>query len=288
MVEGGISAWTQERIRRQMGSEIDDIKLMEGGYIGNVYRVLLSDGNKVAVKTGEYSLWIEYLMLDYLRRNTTVPVPTVIDVSDEFMMMEFISGGRVGITAAERDVAKHLARLHDVSSDAFGFVCDTLAGTLIQPNPWIESWVEFFRSQRLQYATHEARSQEWFTADLYERVQDLSDDLEELLPESVTPSLLHGDIHEYNIITDDDKVRAFIDPALYFGHHEVELAYISFESDYGDGFFDAYFTFSEKSSSGYRERLPIYKVYLILARSLVVEYEDYSVALSNALNRAGY
>lgn len=288
MDEQSYPEFDKTRIQQQMDSEIVDVRSMEGGLIGNAYRVLLTGGESVVVKTSDYSLWIEYLMLDYLRRKTPLPVPKVIDVSEEFMMMEFIRGSEVGTTAVEREVAKYLAQLHQVTGDAFGFTCDTLAGNFLQPNPWMDSWVEFFRSQRLLYAANKARSQEWFVPELYERIERLSSDLNELLPRSPTPSLIHGDLHEYNIISDENGVKAFIDPAIYYAPPEIELAYVSFESSYGDEFFDAYFTHSSTDPAEFRRQLPIYNTYFTLVRSIVLADRDYTDSLVENLEQLGY
>jgi fructosamine-3-kinase len=37
-----------------------------------------------------------------------------------------------------------------------------------------------------------------------------------------------------------DRVRAFLDPAIYFGHPEVELAYADRFAGFGDAFFERY------------------------------------------------
>lgn len=288
MAEGRPHGIDKQRIRHQMGSTVVNSKPMKKGYIGDVHRVQLSDGRTIAVKLSKTSLWVEYIMLDYLQRESPIPVPEVFDVSRDMMIMEFIPGRKIDSTEAEKSLARRLAELHEVEGDAFGFTCDTLAGTLRQPNPWMDSWIEFFRSQRMLYAARKAKHDDWFTQDLFNRVLALSENLNEYLPASPRPSLVHGDIHQHNAISRGGEIVAFIDPALYYAHAEIDLAYISFEADFGSSFFEEYFDYSHLKVEEFEARLPVYKTYLILARSLVVSDSSYGDSLSTTLESMGY
>ncbi len=77
-------------------------------------------------------------------------------------------------------------------------------------------------------------------SDVHERVQEVAARLDDWLDEPERPSLLHGDVWSGNILTDGGRVTGFVDPAIYYGHPEVELAFIGLFHTFGDRFFDAY------------------------------------------------
>ena len=51
--------------------------------------------------------------------------------------------------------------------------------------------------------------------------------------------MLHGDAHQNNIVT-SAKGPFFIDPAVYYGHPEVDLAIVDFFAPVADDLFDGY------------------------------------------------
>ena len=135
---------------------------MGGGCIGEVYRVELADGTMLVAKVdreGESHLEREAYMLRYLREESGLPVPEIYHGSNTLLLMEFIEGSSSFSEGAERHAAELLAGLHNIASNAYGHERDTLIGSLDQPNPWTESWIEFFREHRLLYiarVAHEA------------------------------------------------------------------------------------------------------------------------------------
>ena len=135
---------------------------MGGGCIGEVYRVELEDGATLVAKVdreGESHLEREAYMLRYLRTESDLPVPEVYHGSKTLLLMEFIEGSSRFSARAERHAAELLGALHGITADAYGHEQDTLIGNLDQPNPWTQSWIEFFREHRLLYmaeVAHEA------------------------------------------------------------------------------------------------------------------------------------
>ncbi len=73
------------------------------------------------------------------------------------------------------------------------------------------------------------------------RFDDLFDHLDELLAvgNDDGPSLLHGDLWGGNVHMTDDGA-AIIDPSVYHGHREVDLAMAELFGGFGPGFHAAY------------------------------------------------
>ena len=91
----------------------------------------------------------------------------------------------------------------------------------------------------------------------------LLDRLPDLLPEPKAPSLLHGDLWSGNFITGTDGRAWLIDPAVYVGHAEADLAMTELFGGFSDRFYAAYREVSPLDP-GYRERRDLYNLYHLL------------------------
>ncbi|MFB6222171.1 MAG: fructosamine kinase family protein [Haloarcula sp.] len=274
------------RVSSVLDSHARNATELDGGRVGSVYRVSFSDRPDVAVKVDGSPLGIEAAMLEYLDRETPLPVPAVHHVEPELLIMAFIGGDDQFDERTERDLARHVASLHGVSADAFGFPFDTLSGPYIQSNPWAGSWIDFFREQRVLPYAKAARDEGVLPAAEYDRVRQLAETLDKRLVEPVSPTLLHGDIHAGNVIVADGTVRAVLDPAIYFGHDEVDLAYVERLESIGDAFFDEYRRHRDISDGYFAERRDVYVAFHAL-ENVRFFGEDVLPRLDGALDRLG-
>jgi fructosamine-3-kinase len=258
---------------------------LDGGKIGTVYRVEFDGRAPLVAKMSETRLTVEAIMLTHLADNG-LPVPEVVHAAADLLVLEHVEGNSTISPEIERDVADHLAALHDVTAPAYGFECDTLTGSLHQPNPWTESWVNFYRDQRLTYAAGVASEAGELPASTFERIEALAADLDSLLVEPEAPSLIHGDVWTTNLLASGGKLRAFLDPAAYYAHAEIELAYADWTGTVGDAFFDRY---DERRGidSGFESRRDAYVCYPLLSH--VYHFgERYLPELDRTLTRLGY
>ena len=146
-----------------------------------------------------------------------------------------------------RRLGEGLARVHRTGADAgWGWSADNFIGPLPQHNAPAADWPEFWRERRLRPALQRARAaggdagadREW--ARLLDRLPAL------LAPAADDrPSLLHGDLWSGNVLA-TARGPALIDPAVYRGHREVDLAMAELF-----GGFDAEF------HAAYREAWPL-------------------------------
>lgn len=243
-----------------LGSEVGGATELDGGQVGVVHRVDLADGRTVVAKTGETPLSVEGTMLRHLGCESDLPVPAVLHAEDDLLVMEYVENDGRFTAAVARDAADHLAALHGVTADAFGFERDTLTGPLRQPNPWTGSWTTFFREHRLSYMADEATENGPLPASLRGRVADVAADCDSLLTEPDAPSLLHGDVWRTNVLVRDGGVAAFVDPATYYGHPEVELAYIDWLDTFGRTFSQRYRD-QRDIEPGFERRKGVYALY---------------------------
>src|SRR5215216_1394659 len=232
-----------EGIEEHFGERLRSARPMGGGCIGEVYRVELADGTALVAKVdreGASHLEREAYMLRYLRENSELPVPEVFYGSETLLIMQFVEGSSRFSEGAERHAAELLAALHGITADAYGHERDTLIGSLDQPNPWTESWVEFFRDRRLLYLAGVAHDAGRLPVELRARLERLAGKIDELLEEPEHPSLIHGDVWGGNVLARGDRIAAFLDPAIYHADPEIELAFIALFDTFGEPFFERY------------------------------------------------
>ena len=100
------------------------------------------------------------------------------------------------------------------------------------------SWIEFFREQRLRYMIGIARESGNLPAELERAaLSHRRSSWTEYLIEPAKPALIHGDMWKTNVISRAGRVAGIIDPALYYAHNEMELAYMTLFSGTGEEFF---------------------------------------------------
>ena len=86
----------------------------------------------------------------------------------------------------------------------------------------------------------------------------------ELLGQAVEPpSLLHGDLWGGNYIVDERGEACLIDPAVYYGHREADLAMTRLFGGFDRSFYAAYESVAPLAA-GHEERLPLYQLYHVL------------------------
>lgn len=231
----------------------------------------LSDGRRVAVKARTNdsargaSLALEGAMLSDLARLSDLPVPQVYATEPDLLVMDYIDNDGGPITpAVERHAATLIAQLHATPRETFGYGRDTLIGPLHQPNPTSDRWVPFFRDHRLLHMANAAREEGALPASVYGRLERLAQRLDTYLTEPPHPSLLHGDLWTGNVLVKDNRIAGFIDPAIYCGHPEIELAFSTLFGTFGRAFFDAYEEALPLEPGFHDLRRDIYNLYPLL------------------------
>ena len=70
------------------------------------------------------------------------------------------------------------------------------------------------------------------------KIYYLIKNIKNFIPDNPTAQLLHGDLWEGNIIFNNKNFVGFIDPGSFYGHNEMEVAYLRwFNPDFVDSNF---------------------------------------------------
>lgn len=279
----------QQRIDDIFQREVRQMRPLAGGKISQVLRVDFERGDALVAKIGDggHDLRIEAFMLRYLRGQSTLPVPEVMHAEPDLILMEYIAGDEQLQQASLRHLGELLAACHQLRGNYFGLERATLIGPLHQPNPPTASWIDFFRDQRLRYMTDVARASGELPPALEDRLLRFADSLQDYLIEPAFPALIHGDMWRTNIIVRKGKIAGIIDPALYYAHNEMELAYMALFDGFGQEFFRAYHEILPIDSHFYETRRHIYNLYPLLVH-LIIFGQKYIQPLKSSLARFGF
>lgn len=157
-----------------------------------------------------------------------------------------------------------LALLHRTRwTGTWGWREDNFIADLPQENGAADTWAEFWRTRRLEPQLARARA----AGRMPGREADwerLWDRLPEVLApaEQDGPSLLHGDLWGGNVLAAAGG-PALIDPAVYRGHREADLAMTELFGGFPDGFYAAYRE-AWPLLPGYATRRAVYQLWYLL------------------------
>lgn len=256
-----------ERLTPILGTRPGRLRPLSGGCIGDVFAAELPDGERIVIKADDGphpQLDLEGYMLRYLAEHSNLPVPTVIHSAPDLLVMTFVPGDSVFPPATQQHAAELLADLHNVTSTQFGLERDTLIGGLPQPNAPSDSWLTFFREQRLLAMGRQALDAGRLPAQVWVRVEKLAERLDRWLSEPGQASLIHGDVWTTNVLAEHGRVTAFIDPAIYYADPEIELAFTTLFGTFGEPFFRRYDEIRPLSPGFFEERRDLYNLYPLL------------------------
>ncbi|MHB9118839.1 MAG: fructosamine kinase family protein [Burkholderiales bacterium] len=255
-----------KKIELRLGGAVKNLRPLSGGCVGEVYG-LEANGTPYAVKvdkTASGGLAVEGRMLDYLRRHDALPAPVALDYDDSFLLMSWVPGSASPGPAEEAHAAELLAKLHGYTAADYGFDFDTVIGGLRQPNPRTPRWLEFFAEQRLMEMARLAFDEARLPRESVKRIERLAGRLDQWLDEPEKPGLVHGDVWGGNVMGQDGRITGFIDPALYFADPEIELAFITLFSTFGETFFRHYAERRALSQNFHDTKRPLYNLYPLL------------------------
>ena len=199
--------------------------------------------------------------LDELRIPNGPVLPEVFLVGESFLLMEDLQPAP-RCKDFWRIFGRQMAAIHLVVNDRFGFQEDNYIGSNPQRNSWNGDGFDFFRECRIKPQLKMAENRSLLNAEDVRKIEKLLDKLPDFLPVQ-SPSLLHGDLWSGNLITDSHGKPALIDPAVYYGWGEADLAMTDLFGFYPDDF---YITYQEVRplDAGYRSRFPLYNLYHLL------------------------
>ena len=160
------------------------------------------------------------------------------------------------------DFGQKLAKLHQTTATQYGLEHDNYIGRLPQKNTQMSDWTDFFIENRLEVQLGLALYNKLITKEFARKFRFLYSQLPGLLVDE-PPSLLHGDLWSGNFITDEKGSAAIIDPAVYYGNREIEIAFTQLFGGFDSQFYRSYHE-AYPLQTGFQERVDIYNLYPLL------------------------
>ena len=259
-----------EKIQDWAKCNISKQKSVGGGSIAQTNLIRLEDGRTCFLKTGSFSPDVflkEANGLNEIRKANCIRVPEVFLVDDTFLLLEYIEEGRKDQNFFLK-FGELLADLHSRTTFKFGFKEDNYIGFTPQRNiptkSEAESWLDFYYNKRLLFQYKLAEKNNLVGNELKNGFIVLENRIEEILEGSEEkPCLLHGDLWGGNYLCDLESNPVLVDPAVYYGHREADLAMTKLFGGFTEQFYHAYRR-KKPLPQGYDYRENIYLLYHVL------------------------
>lgn len=257
----------KEALSEALGQDVKRLELLQQGQIGGIYIASVLD-KKYVVKHSEETekLAIEARMLEDLYE-AKIRVPRVIISKGPFLVLEYIETVIQDKSAQEIEAAKLLSRLHSVTNESrmYGYYYDTTIGPFSQKNEQTQyNWTLFLGQMRIMPMARHCYDLGKIPKQMVDRLEALCRDLYNRIDmRTIYPSLLHGDVWSGNVLFEREGA-CLIDPAIYYGDKEMELAFILLFGTFGETFFNAYQERHPLSDDFYESKVPLYQIYPVL------------------------
>lgn len=231
--------------------------------------VRTKSGKLYFLKTGKESrsFLCEAHGLNEIAKTGIVITPEVTAYSESYILTEYITE-RNPSESFFYTFGKQLAQLHKVHSVCFGFYEDNFIGDNPQLNLPTETektdWCTFYFNKRLLYQYKLAENNGFISLSMKNEFLKLESKIEDVLKGSEElPCLLHGDLWSGNYLCNGQGLPVLIDPAVYYGHREADLAMTKLFGGFAPSFYQSYMDeYPLKEGWEYREN--IYKLYHVL------------------------
>lgn len=261
--------------REHLGGEPTRVAAVGGGMINAAARVEVGGQRcfakwKAAAPPGFFAAEARGLAL--LRAANAFRIPAVIAYADAdadadqpaYLLLEWLDGAAaVDQRRYAANFGQALATLHRVTDAAYGLDHDNFIGALPQANTPAARWPDFYRDQRLVPQIAIARRLGRvppYRQQLLDAVLARVDDV--LGAAGNPPSLLHGDLWSGNFIVTAGSQPALVDPAVYYGDREVEIAFTQLFG--GAAFYLPAYNELYPLAAGYEYRRPLLQLYPLL------------------------
>jgi fructosamine-3-kinase len=208
--------------------------------------------------------------LQALQNQSTIRTPGVIRYGetdhDQYLLLEWIEKGHRHADSSEQ-FGRALAGLHSIPQSSFGWEEDNYIGSLVQVNTKHQSWHSFYTECRIMPLVKTLVDNGSFSQQDMRAAESFCKKLDQLFP-SEPASLLHGDLWSGNYMTADNGNMAWFDPAVYYGHREMDigmtLLFGGFDADFYQAYHEHY-----PLQSGWQQRAELTQLYPLLVHAVL-------------------
>ena len=275
-------------LESRLNQQIRNITVMHGGDINQVY-LLETPGNRYVLKRNSRDSFPGMFVKEAgglsILGGSGIRTPRIADVFEEgleqYLLLEWIREERAGSSMWKR-FGEQLAETHGGTAAHFGLDHDNYIGSLVQRNEKRETWAEFFAENRILPLARESRNRGLLDKQLLQDLEKLLHRLPLLVPIE-KPALLHGDLWSGNLLCGQGQEPVLIDPAVYYGHREMDIAMTAMFGGFDPLYLEAYNGIFPMET-GWEERIALHNLYPNLVH-LVLFGSAYLRNISAAVRR---
>lgn len=208
--------------------------------------------------------------LNHLAGSCTLTLPRVIRSGitgqQQWLLLEWLEHGPPKKDCWQ-DFGEGLANLHRHQQPWFGWEVDNYIGSLPQKNTKHDGWQIFYAECRILPLVEILVNKGVFSKQDANNAAAFCKKLEQLFP-AEPPALLHGDLWSGNYMITAAGYAALFDPAIYYGHREMDMGMTRLFGGFDPLFYDAY-NAVYPLAPGWQERLPFTQLYPLLVHAVL-------------------
>tara|TARA_B100001250_G_C19733730_1_gene759781 strand:+ start:394 stop:1266 length:873 start_codon:yes stop_codon:yes gene_type:complete len=191
--------------------------------------------------------------------------PKLIKFNNNYLIIQCFENDNYKPNITNSDFLRSIIKIHSISNNLYGFNFNTQIGALEQINDFENNWATFFINKRLNPIFEAANLENYMGSFVNKKINFLFKNINNFIPNNPRASLLHGDLWEGNILFKKNKFIGFIDPGSFFGHNEMEVAYLRwFNPSFIDSKFLEKYNDYIKLDKNYLTYEPAYQLYYAL------------------------
>lgn len=261
-------------IFKDCGLNVQRFEQVHGGDINKAYCVFTTTG-KYFLKVNDqhaYPLMFEREAngLDNLRAHCTLIIPEVIKLGNcggqQYLLLEWLEKGIHKEDMWEK-FGQGLALMHKQPQKYFGLNEDNYIGSRRQINDQRNEWHLFYAECRIMSLVYTLFYAKIFTSKDLKTAETFCSKLKDLFP-TEPAALLHGDLWAGNYLISSSGYAAIFDPAVYFGHREMDIGMTKLFGGFSQRFYDHYHD-TYPLEKGWEKRLPVTQLYPLLVHAVL-------------------
>ena len=258
-----------QHLETLLSQKIKNFVSVSGGDISIAYKLQTeSDSFFLKVNKSSYAkqmFSMEALGLSTIAELGPLKTPKVFATGtfgiNAFLVLEWIDTKTPSIQDMKL-FGTQLAELHAQTDDQFGFQQDNYIGSLPQSNKRHDNWLDFYIEERLLPQFELAHHQNYLVTNEVPSSTHMKDCCSKFF-EGIKPALLHGDLWNGNYSISEKGVPYLIDPAIYYGHHEIDIAMTKLFGGFGESFYGSYHK-KLATDEFTLNRIELYQLYYLL------------------------
>ena len=263
-----------EKIFDDCELKVTHYERVHGGDINDAY-CLYSTSGKYFLKINDearfpHMFYYEANGLKLLRNNSSLIVPSVIKTGichqEQYILLEWLEQGPLQ-KDTWRNFGAGLAMMHKKHRACFGLDEDNYIGSLMQGNSNHNQWSTFYAECRLLPLAKKLFDTGSFSTRDIDDANSFCKKLDDLFPPE-PPALLHGDLWSGNFLISSNGRAAIYDPAVYYGHREMDIGMTKLFGGFDQGFYDSYHN-ACPLEKGWEQRLPVTQLYPLLVHAVL-------------------